>query len=298
MLNLAEERQTRRIMKTKDLKDFSLQTTDFSSIEGLRGEAIVNRHFGMMLNIGPYRNNFIKIGEPYRFVEGRILWVTGGDAYFDLTLEEYHMEKGDIVLLAPEAIIELKECSKDFTMMGVICKECVPVSKNLILHANDEAWGETVRLADLLWGIASQTPFRRDTVNHMLSAIISDIEDWSMTEQEAAPKEKESRSKRIFNMFKKKVNEHCCQHRDIPFYAKELALSPHHLSRLVSKESGETAMFWINRAILVRAKVLLKDKENTICDVAEKLNFPDQSAFSTYFKRETGMTPSQYRKAD
>lgn len=285
-------------MEANDLKDFSLQTTDFSSIEKLQDLAIVNRYFGMVLNIGPYRDNFIKVGEPYRFVEGRILWVTGGDAYFEQTLEEHYIKKGDIVLLAPETIMELNECSKDFTMTGVIYKENVAVNKSLIIHANGEAWEETMKLANSLWDIARRTPFRRDTVNHIVRAIISDIEDWGIAEQEATPEEKVSRYGRIFSQFRKMVNENCCKHRDIPFYAKELAVSPNHLSRLVAKESGKPAMYWINRAILVWAKVLLKDKNNSICDVAERLNFPDQSAFSFYFKRETGMTPSKYRKAD
>ncbi len=109
-------------MKSSVLNDFSLQTTDFSSLENLPNLAFVNEYFGMVLNIGPYRNNFIRIGHPYRFVEGRILWVTEGNADFELTLEEYHIEKGDIILLAPETIMELKSCSDAFTMMGIIYK--------------------------------------------------------------------------------------------------------------------------------------------------------------------------------
>ena len=75
-------------MKTGILNDFSLRTTDFSSLENLKDLAFVNEYFGMILNIGPYRDNFIRVGQPYRFVEGRILWVTGGSADFELTLEE------------------------------------------------------------------------------------------------------------------------------------------------------------------------------------------------------------------
>ncbi len=39
-----------------------------------------------MLNIGAYRDKFIHPGQLYRFIEGRILWVTEGSAYIGLTL--------------------------------------------------------------------------------------------------------------------------------------------------------------------------------------------------------------------
>ncbi len=57
-------------------------------------------------------------------------------------------------------------------------------------------------------------------------------------------------------------------------------------------------MYWINRATLIQAKVLLKNKDILVSEVADRLNFPSQSAFGFFFKRETGMTPSEYQKAD
>lgn len=285
-------------MKAGILNDFSLQTTDFSSVENLSDLAFVNEYFGMMLNIGPYRDNFIRVGQPYRFVEGRILWVTEGSADFELTLEEYHIEKGDIILLTPESIMELKSCSDDYTMMGIIYKENIPVSKNLIIHAAENDWHETVRLANILWDIARHTPFRRETVSHIVSAIISDIQDINRAEQELVPKNRKSRQELVFSKFKRLVNEHCCQHRTIPFYANELALTPHYLSSLIAKISGQSVMYWINRATLIQAKVLLKNKDMLVSEVADRLNFPSQSAFGYFFKRETGMTPTEYQKAD
>lgn len=84
----------------------------------------------------------------------------------------------------------------------------------------------------------------------------------------------------------------------LPFYAKELALTPHYLSSLIAGISGKSVLYWINRATLVHAKVLLKNMDLLICDIADRLNFPGQSAFGLFFKRETGMTPSEYRKSD
>ena len=285
-------------MKGNVLNDFSLQTTDFSSISNLDDVAFVNEHIGMGMNVGAYRDNFIRPGQPYRFVEGRILWVTEGSADFELTLEEYHIKKGDIVLLAPETIMELKSCSDDYNMMGIIYKEDIFVTKNIIIHAGEEDWHETRRLAGILWDMDRRKPFRQETVRLLVSAIISDIQHISRAEQEVHQTKRKSRQEETFGKFKRLVNEHCCQYRTIPFYADRLALTPHYLSTLIAKVSGQSVMYWINRATLIQAKVLLKSKDMLVSEVADRLNFPSQSAFGSFFKRETGMSPGEYQKAD
>lgn len=285
-------------MKAGILNDFSLQTTDFSSLDNLPDLAFVNEHIAMLLDIGTYRDNFVKVGTPYRLVEGRILWVTKGCADIELTLDEYHIKKGDIILLAPETIMELKSCSDDYSMIGVMYKENIPINNNIIIHPGDSDWRETMRLANILWDVARRTPFRRDTVNHIVSAIISDIQDINRAEQELTPKKRMTRQELVFSKFKKLVNEHCCRHRTIPFYADELNLTPHYLSSLIARVSGRSVMHWINRATLLQAKVLLRDRDMRVGEVADRLNFPTSSAFGYFFKRETGMTPSEYRKGD
>lgn len=80
-------------MSATAIHDFSLHTTDFSSLDNLPDLAFVNEHFGMILNVGSARNDFIKANQPYRFLEGGILWVTDDWADIELTLEEYHIKK-------------------------------------------------------------------------------------------------------------------------------------------------------------------------------------------------------------
>lgn len=286
-------------MKTSVLSEFSLQTTDFSSLESLPDLAVINEHFGMVLNVGPYRHNFINVEQPYRFVEGRILWVTGGNADIELNLEKYHMEKGDILQIAPESIIELKRHSEDYTMVGIICKQSLAMDKDIIhIHAKPEDWQETLNLAKVLWNTARRSPFRLETVSLLVAAIASEIRHINRMEQELHPVKRKSRGEEIFCRFKKLVNDNCCLRRNIPFYADKLALTPHYLSTLIVKVSGRSVMYWINRATLIQAKVLLKNEDLLIYEIAERLNFPSQSAFGLFFKRETGMSPGEYRKTE
>lgn len=43
---------------------------------------------------------------------------------------------------------------------------------------------------------------------------------------------------------------------------------------------------------------MLKNGDMPINEIAFRLNFPSQSAFGTFFKRETGMSPSEYQRME
>lgn len=279
------------------LNDFSLQTTDFSSISDKPEKAIVNDWFGMMLDIGPLRETFISKGQPYRFTEGRILMVTRGSSKCEFNLEEVSLVKGDVVVLAPETIMELKECSKDFSMTGIIYKESIPVPGNIILKATPNQWDELMRLAHVLWDIAHHEPCPRETVQRLVATMISYIQD---IDHEIAGRRQEvrlNRKERLFHDFKKLVQENYIVGKNIPFYAEKLFVSPHYLSAVITKVSGRSVMYWINKVVILQAKVMLKYNNLMVYEVADKLGFPSQSAFGKYFKRETGISPGDYRKS-
>ena len=67
---------------------------------------------------------------------------------------------------------------------------------------------------------------------------------------------------------------------------------------MVKEISGRTAGEWIENYVTVEAKVLLRSTDLTIQEIASRLNFTNQSFFGKYFKHQTGMSPSEYRKSE
>ena len=86
------------------------------------------------------------------------------------------------------------------------------------------------------------------------------------------------------------------QERSIPYYASQLHVTPHHLSATIKKASGQSVMYWINRATIQEAKLLLKTNGMMAYEIANRMNFPSASAFSKFFKRETGLIPRAYQE--
>ena len=112
------------------------------------------------------------------------------------------------------------------------------------------------------------------------------------TEQSEPSGRKDAIAKKYIKM----VQENATQHRDLDFYADQLCITPKYLSHVVSKTTGKKALKWIEDYILVQAMDLLKSSEMTINQVSEQLNFLTQSDFCRFFRKNAGMTPSQYRK--
>ncbi|NJO25503.1 MAG: AraC family transcriptional regulator [Bacteroidia bacterium] len=47
---------------------------------------------------------------------------------------------------------------------------------------------------------------------------------------------------------------------------------------------------------MLEAKLLLDNPALSIAEIADELNFSDQSFFGKYFKRLAGMSPKEYRQ--
>lgn len=110
-------------------------------------------------------------------------------------------------------------------------------------------------------------------------------------------KEKEkNKTEKVIEDFMHLLDTHFKQHRDIEFYADKMKLTPKYMSVMVRKHSGKSAGEWINERVIMEAKALLKSTNMTIQQIADELNFSEQSSFGKYFKRQTAMSPKQYRK--
>lgn len=105
----------------------------------------------------------------------------------------------------------------------------------------------------------------------------------------------QDRDDAIFNQFLISVYEHCHKERTVRFYADEQHLSPYYFSTIIRGKSGKSALQWIENVTMTYARRYLNDSTMSIKQIAEQLNFPDQSTFGRYFKHREGCSPSEFR---
>lgn len=82
----------------------------------------------------------------------------------------------------------------------------------------------------------------------------------------------------------------------IQYLANQVNLSANYLSDLLKKETGRNTKEHINHYVIDRAKTILLNSEDNVSEIAYDLGFNYPHYFSRMFKKETGMTPQQYRE--
>ena len=242
--------------------------------------------------------SFIPVGQPMMTNEGRIFFITSGTIDYNINMLSFHASSGQVLVFPIGAIIELEWRSEDFRFQGFVFRD-LPMPESLRNPALiDVAEGQRKRLDGYLHSMQMLTieqPLNMDAVRHLQQAFISDL---AVTATKLADERQHRQGdyrERLFTRFIELLNQHGTTEHAIPFYANQLCLSPNRLSAVIKEYSGQTVMQWLYRRLVLQAKVLLRGGTDPIGDIAFALGFDEQGSFARFFKRETGMTPTEYR---
>ena len=80
-------------------------------------------------------------------------------------------------------------------------------------------------------------------------------------------------------------------------YAERLGISPSYLNKLVRTQTRHSAMDWVEIARINWAKCLLKEGKLSVGEISVAIGVDDPSYFTRFFRKSTGMTPSEFRHA-
>lgn len=267
----------------------------------------IHQGIGMVISFAKMNSALFRTGQPYRTKESRIIRILKGTGRISINLVEYEVRERMFVITPPNSLIELIEQGEDYDPQAIVLEEgFLPVAQGnsltdlygqhgVLISLTDEEWEHTDTFFSLLWKSMQSNPFRREEVQHLVMALLYNIRyihDREQNHISSLP----SRQEDIFRRFITLVNEHGKREHNVSFYADKLYLTSRYLGTVIRETSGQTVMQWINQAIILEAKVLLKHSDMLIFQIADELNFPNPSFFSKFFKRMTGMTPAEYQK--
>lgn len=84
---------------------------------------------------------------------------------------------------------------------------------------------------------------------------------------------------------------------NLSFYADRLNISKSYLHECIVSASGKPPGYWVDYYLTAYAKKNLADMDLSIQQIALSLNFAGIPQFSKFFKKQTGQSPSAYRKS-
>ena len=124
---------------------------------------------------------------------------------------------------------------------------------------------------------------------------LEDMEGMKIRVQESDNR-KQSRADTIFTQFIHLVEKNFRHERKVGWYAEQLCITPKYLSETVKSVSTRTPNEWIDSYVTLELRVLLKTTTKSVKEIAEEMNFPNQSFLGKFFREHVGVSPTLYRK--
>jgi AraC family transcriptional regulator, transcriptional activator of pobA len=78
-------------------------------------------------------------------------------------------------------------------------------------------------------------------------------------------------------------------------FAKILGIHINHLNKVLKETTGRNTTEIINGRIAEEAKILLKQTQWNVSEIAYSLGFDEVAHFSNFFKKHTSLSPLKYR---
>lgn len=164
-----------------------------------------------------------------------------------------------------------------------------------VIHLGSEAQQLLSQALDtIMLRLRADHPYKLEALQAAYSLFLSDLTAAQSTSQPETRITK--REEAIFVQFMHLVRDHYAKHHDIGFYADSCNISTTYLSRVVRHATGRTVQDFISSLLLMEASQLIVFTDSTMCEIASRLNFSDQAAFSKFFFRMRGVCPLEFRK--
>ena len=239
---------------------------------------------------------------------------TEGETSLTSNLQEFRLKKDSLFIFSPKHILQVQSNNRfkahliviapDFLKrINIDTKRMMPLFLQFgSLPCMELTQAESQSLRSFISMVeqelkGSETDFSSEIIGGLIAATIykvGDILTHYLTEHpEDSPIH--NRAEEYFRQFTELLGEHYKHERSVGFYARQLCITPKYLTTLIKRISGKSVSEWIDNYVILEAKTLLKYSNMSVQEIAYYLNFPNQSFFGSYFKRNAGMSPSQYK---
>lgn len=91
------------------------------------------------------------------------------------------------------------------------------------------------------------------------------------------------------------IQKNFSQPISLNFVADKIGVTPQYLSRIFSKETGQSFIDYLSTYRINMAKQLLDTTDIKVFEIANRIGFNDAKYFCTLFKKFEGISPNQYR---
>lgn len=264
------------------------------------------------LSTDPHMTRFLTAPYPFKLQFSIMNLCMEGCMRVRVNLNEYEMHRNSLMIVPQGTIVQCLNVSSDCRVVIIafsadyIIPESSPagtlivrkfLAQNSMMQLSDDETEEILTLYRAMRAKVRQPSFnyKREALRGYMQVLYYDVCQVMTRYVEKFDTGRSSRKKQIFDQFIQLLQQYCTSERSIVFYAEKLCLTPKYLSQVVRVVSGRHAGEWIRDYVILEAKALLKSQQYSVQQVADMLNFANQSFFGVYFKKAVGCSPSVYQ---
>lgn len=239
--------------------------------------------------------------------------VEEGMAHYILNYKEYNVQKGDMLLFSPSMLVSLTGCTDDFRCMNLMCERSLfehMLSSNPafqtysyyfcrtdtpVVQLKQEIQTAILKcMEQIRLAIITRNTYQKEIIQSLVYTCMLLVLE-VIEERVSSLPVSLGRTERLFHDFMALVVAHYKREHYINFYASRLSVTTTYLSRIIRRQTGKTAAYFLGGMLYAEACRLLTHTDYTAQQIAEELNFSDQSAFGKFFKSKAGVSPHIFR---
>lgn len=222
--------------------------------------------------------------------------------------DPFEIVSGDVRFFFPRQFIQFQGCNGCETvsimMLSVSFLRSLDIDtyltsidpdKNYMTNTTSRGAFENYLLIcrDIIEGLHNTE--KKETIRLLTKAYIVAMSQFLIQENNSVKynnSEKHDLVKGFFHYLRKEYTKY---HR-VEHYADILCTTPKNLSAVLKRSTGYGAYYWIERRIIIDAKIRLTDTDYSIARISEMLGFSNQTVFGRFFVNNVGCSPMEFRK--
>jgi AraC-like DNA-binding protein len=254
----------------------------------------------LILEFATYNDSF---NVPRKVDVTTLILLDKGESRAIVEGKEYHLKAPCLAIVMPNQTYCLLEASEELNLRAIIMSNRFTanlmssslnrmVQKNPILEISSDIISFNTYYKVLLHAVKSPIKsYRLETAQHLTMSML-----YFYTRNLVKIENDKKRKEVIFDNFCEELRKHFSINRTIPFYSGRLGVSPKYLNDIVKEKTQITANDYIDKVTVTECKALLSSTEMSIQRISMLMNFSSYSGFGKFFKRMTGMSPTEYRE--
>lgn len=243
------------------------------------------------------------INEPRKVDVTTFILLDKGESRIIIEGKEYNLKAPCLAVVMPNQTYSLLETSDNLELRAIIMSSNFTVNlmssnlNNMILDNPVIDISSDIISFNTYYNVLLHTVRSSFKSSHLESAKHLTMSMLYFYARKLEHLEKDKKKREIvFDRFCDDVRKFYKINRSIPFYSGRLAVSSKYLNDIVKEKTGITANEYIDRQTIIECKALLSSTDMSILKISLMMHFPSYSVFGKFFKRMTGMTPTEYRE--